>query len=166
MEQKEPSMEEILSSIRRILSHEEEATSQGEEDLKTSVSAPALESVNSQGEEGVMELTEQMRIENETAEEDVVADAQKNDVPDDMILLSEEAVQASTDRLSRLIDSVNQEKKQVPLPSVPASNNLEEIVMTLLRPYLKEWLDSNLPSLVEKVVQKEVEKLARKVKLS
>ena len=164
MEQKEPSMEEILSSIRRILSHEEEATSQGEEDLKTSVSAPALESVNSQGEEGVMELTEQMRIENET--EDVVADAQKNDVPDDMILLSEEAVQASTDRLSRLIDSVNQEKKQVPLPSVPASNNLEEIVMTLLRPYLKEWLDSNLPSLVEKVVQKEVEKLARKVKLS
>ena len=75
MEQKEPSMEEILSSIRRILSHEEEATSQGEEDLKTSVSAPALESVNSQGEEGVMELTEQMRIENETEWSSILAES-------------------------------------------------------------------------------------------
>ena len=167
MEQKEPSMEEILSSIRRILSHEEETSSQSEEDLKTSVSTSALESANSKTEEeGVMELTEQMRVEDESADETAVVDTQKSDIPDDMILLSEEAVQASTDRLSHFVASVNQEKKQIPLPNTPASNSLEEIVMTLLRPYLKEWLDTNLPSLVEKVVQKEVEKLAQKVKLS
>ena len=161
MEQKEPSMEEILSSIRRILSHEEEAASQPEEDLKTSVSTSALESAN----EDVMELTEQMRIGNESSDE-TTADVQKNNVPDDMVLLSEEAVQASTDRLSRFIDSVSQEKKQVPSTNILPTNNLEEIVTSLLRPYLKEWLDANLPTLIEKVVQKEVEKLAQKVKLS
>ena len=59
MEQKEPSMEEILSSIRRILSHEEEATTQTEEDLKTTVSASALESAK----DDVMELTDQLRVE-------------------------------------------------------------------------------------------------------
>lgn len=166
MEQKEPSMEEILSSIRRILSHEEETSSQSEEDLKTSVSTSALESAKVEDiKEDVMELTEQMRVEGESSAKTFDDnDKQKNDVPDDMILLSEEAVQASTDRLSRFVDSVSQ--KQTSFSPVPTSNNLEEIVVTLLRPYLKEWLDANLPSLVEKVVQKEVEKLAQKVKLS
>ena len=162
MEQKEPSMEEILSSIRRILSHEEETTSQSEEDLKTSVSTSALETAK----ENVMELTEQMRVGSNFAVESVPETQEESSLPDDMVLLSEEAVQASTDRLSRLIDSVSQEKKQAPVATVSNSNNLEDIVITLLRPYLKEWLDANLPTLVEKVVQKEVEKLAKKVKLS
>ena len=162
MEQKEPSMEEILSSIRRILSHEEETTSQSEEDLKTSVSTSALETAK----EDVMELTEQMRVGSNFAVESVPETQEESSLPDDMVLLSEEAVQASTDRLSRLIDSVSQEKKQAPVATVSNSNNLEDIVITLLRPYLKDWLDANLPTLVEKVVQKEVEKLAKKVKLS
>ena len=106
-----------------------------------------------------------MRIGNEFSDE-TTADVQKSNVPDDMVLLSEEAVQASTDRLSRFIDSVSQEKKQVPSTNILPTNNLEEIVTSLLRPYLKEWLDANLPTLIEKVVQKEVEKLAQKVKLS
>ncbi|MBP5534889.1 MAG: DUF2497 domain-containing protein [Alphaproteobacteria bacterium] len=162
MEQKEPSMEEILSSIRRILSHEEETTSQSEEDLRTSVSTSALETAK----EDVMELTEQMRVGSNFEVESVPETQEESSLPDDMVLLSEEAVQASTDRLSRLIDSVSQEKKQAPVATVSNSNNLEDIVITLLRPYLKEWLDANLPTLVEKVVQKEVEKLAKKVKLS
>ena len=162
MEQKEPSMEEILSSIRRILSHEEETTSQSEEDLRTSVSTSALETAK----EDVMELTEQMRVGSNFEVESVPETQEESSLPDDMVLLSEEAVQASTDRLSRLIDSVSQEKKQAPVATVSNSNNLEDIVITLLRPYLKEWLDANFPTLVEKVVQKEVEKLAKKVKLS
>ena len=112
MEQKEPSMEEILSSIRRILSHEEETSSQSEEDLKTSVSTSALESAKVEDiKEDVMELTEQMRVESESSAKTFDDnDKQKNDVPDDMILLSEEAVQASTDCLSRFVDSVSQNK--------------------------------------------------------
>ena len=38
---------------------------------------------------------------------------------------------------------------------------LEELTCHLLRPMLKEWLDANLPSLVERLVQEEVHRLAR-----
>ena len=33
---------------------------------------------------------------------------------------------------------------------------LESIVRELLRPLLKEWLDQNLPDIVERVVRKEI----------
>ena len=33
---------------------------------------------------------------------------------------------------------------------------IETIVRETLKPYLKEWLDANLPDIVERVVRKEV----------
>jgi cell pole-organizing protein PopZ len=39
---------------------------------------------------------------------------------------------------------------------------LEDMVMELMRPLLKDWLDQNLPALVEKLVQKEIERIARR----
>jgi len=41
---------------------------------------------------------------------------------------------------------------------------LEEIVKELLRPQLQEWLDQNLPGLVERLVREEIERLARAAK--
>jgi cell pole-organizing protein PopZ len=41
---------------------------------------------------------------------------------------------------------------------------LEEIVKELLRPQLQEWLDQNLPGLVERLVREEIERLARNAK--
>ena len=46
------------------------------------------------------------------------------------------------------------------------NSSLEDLVLSLLRPYLKEWLNENLPTLVERLVQKEVERLVKNVKLS
>ena len=40
---------------------------------------------------------------------------------------------------------------------------IEDMVREMLRPLLKEWLDSNLPHLVERVVQEEVSRLVRDV---
>ena len=39
---------------------------------------------------------------------------------------------------------------------------LEGIVRELLRPMLKQWLDENLPSIVEEKVQAEIERIARR----
>ncbi|MDZ4368981.1 MAG: DUF2497 domain-containing protein [Afipia sp.] len=39
---------------------------------------------------------------------------------------------------------------------------LEEIVSDMLRPMLKEWLDGNLPPLVERLVAEEIERIARR----
>ena len=38
---------------------------------------------------------------------------------------------------------------------------LEDVVRELLRPLLKQWLDENLPGIVQQTVDKEVERIAR-----
>lgn len=42
-----------------------------------------------------------------------------------------------------------------------ADQNLEGIASDLLRPMLQDWLDNNLPSLVERLVREEIERVAR-----
>ncbi len=50
-----------------------------------------------------------------------------------------------------------------PEPDAPAGpgTSLEALVGSLLRPMLKDWLDANLPAIVEAQVRKEVERIAR-----
>jgi hypothetical protein len=38
---------------------------------------------------------------------------------------------------------------------------MEEHVSEMLRPMLQSWLDENLPALVERLVEAEIERLAR-----
>ena len=39
--------------------------------------------------------------------------------------------------------------------------SFDEIAEDLLRPMLQEWLDDNLPTLVERLVREEIERVAR-----
>ena len=39
--------------------------------------------------------------------------------------------------------------------------NLDEMAEEMLRPMLQDWLDSNLPTLVERLVREEIERIAR-----
>jgi cell pole-organizing protein PopZ len=39
---------------------------------------------------------------------------------------------------------------------------IEDIMKEMLRPMLREWLDANLPQVIEKLVQKELDQIARK----
>jgi len=41
-----------------------------------------------------------------------------------------------------------------------AQRTLEDITRELLRPILKDWLDDNLPELVERIVREEIGRLA------
>lgn len=45
--------------------------------------------------------------------------------------------------------------------SMPSSQAMESVARDLLRPMLKEWLDDNLPSLVERLVRAEIERVSR-----
>jgi hypothetical protein len=49
------------------------------------------------------------------------------------------------------------------IPMGEGQRTIEDMVREMLRPLLKEWLDSNLPHLVERVVQEEVSRLVRDV---
>lgn len=45
--------------------------------------------------------------------------------------------------------------------SFVSGNTVEAMVAEMLRPLLKDWLDNNLPGIVQAAVQKEVERIAR-----
>jgi cell pole-organizing protein PopZ len=68
------------------------------------------------------------------------------------------------DRLNQAVQgSVSQPAASDPGPSVgPSGRNLEDIVKELLRPMLKEWLDKNLPTVVERSVEREIVRLTRR----
>jgi cell pole-organizing protein PopZ len=43
----------------------------------------------------------------------------------------------------------------------PSGRTLEDVVRDMLRPMLKSWLDDNLPSMVERLVRAEIERVSR-----
>lgn len=48
--------------------------------------------------------------------------------------------------------------------NVSSKNALEELVIEMLKPELKTWLDKNLPSLVKELVESEIKKLVQNSK--
>ena len=68
------------------------------------------------------------------------------------------------DRLNQAVqESVPAPAAHDPGPSVgPNGRNLEDIVKEMLRPMLKEWLDRNLPPMVERYVEREIVRLTRR----
>jgi uncharacterized protein len=65
-------------------------------------------------------------------------------------LLSREAGVAVSSAIDTLTETV---RKQQP--------SLEDLVRETLRPMLKSWLDENLPGVVERLVQVEIERVIR-----
>ena len=76
-------------------------------------------------------------------------------------MMSPETVSAVTDSLSKLLASnVAVEDEST---GRTGKVTLEEMARDLMKPLIKTWLDQNLPGIIEKAVQKEVEKLSRRV---
>ena len=65
-------------------------------------------------------------------------------------LLSQKTTAAVSSAVNRLTANV---KKQEP--------TLEDLVRDMLRPMLKSWLDENLPTFVERIVEAEFERAVR-----
>ena len=79
------------------------------------------------------------------------ADTAQNEAPS---LLSSDAETAASAAFRALANSL--------ITSSGGSRTLEDIVADMLRPMLKGWLDENLPSLVERLVAEEIERVARR----
>jgi len=81
-------------------------------------------------------------------------------------LASEPVVSAAATSLSSLASTVEIERlAHAPLTATPLGNGartLEDMVIELMRPLLKSWLDQNLPATVDRLVQKEIERISRK----
>jgi cell pole-organizing protein PopZ len=89
----------------------------------------------------------------------------KQPSPETLVEPSAAGVAASAfERLSHAVqDSVPPPVAQDPGPSMGSGGrSLEDIVKEMLRPMLKDWLDKNLPPLVERYVEREIVRLTRR----
>ncbi|MCD6035691.1 MAG: hypothetical protein K0R63_1432 [Rickettsiales bacterium] len=73
---------------------------------------------------------------------------------DDEGLVSEQSVEASADAIRELMAHIPKQG-----PSLRSGSTMEDLVIEAMRPYLKDWLDKNLPPLVKRLVEKEIRRL-------
>jgi hypothetical protein len=69
-------------------------------------------------------------------------------------LMSPQAAYSAQASFQALADSM--------FANLGGERQLQEMAQELLRPMLKQWLDSNLPPLVERLVREEIERVARR----
>lgn len=94
--------------------------------------------------EEVLELTDTVNM------EEAVSQSTAKAAPETILSVeSEVAARHSLSALSSMIVT----------PESGDANTLEGLVQAMLRPMLKEWLDANLPQVVEKMVAKEITRI-------
>lgn len=184
--EQEPSIEEILESIRQIIS--EDGTPP----------APAAADTGTQAAPAAVVDTPSLSLAPETPPPTAApavdlsaatppATAAKLATPDNVIeLIDKITPESSMDKqpeqpamsegASSLISDATASASTAAMAKLLATNivverqtsdrigsvTLEDMAMELMRPLIKTWLDQNLSSIVEKMVQKEIEKLSRR----
>ncbi len=147
----EPSMEDILSSIKRIIA--EDVETGGSARARRRATMPAPLPVEDAAEDDVLELNDPapepapMPMSPPVAAAPVAAPA----APAEKIV-SDQTAEASRARLASL-------SKLVIKPEITGAETLEGLVREMLKPMLREWLDANLPDLVEAMVAKEIARI-------
>ena len=191
--QQEPSMEEILASIRRIISEEvDEEGAAAEEVVEASETEPGISDEpiadhpvveEPEYEEGVLELTDEVQDDGtvvnlktgETIDEDTPRNEEGGPISNteldeeittvtaaevtDERLVSQTPGIESVSSLSALAAAVNDHRRAAD-PSI-GPRTIEDLVKEVMRPMIREWLDDNLPALVERLVAREIERLTR-----
>ncbi len=137
MQSREPSMEDILASIKRVIAEEKE--------LRAAV--PPASPDPGDEENGILELDESMEALQPAPEPLELGPP----------LLDEEAADNSRHKLEEL----SQVAASAPPPAAPA-NPLEDMLREMLRPVLKQWLDENLPRIVDEHVKREISRITGK----
>lgn len=168
----EPSMEEILASIRRIIADDDTPNAAGpkpepvapplravapaadepaasSEDLLEPIAAPPREPNSS----GVATQPKAPRQSPPVLQPLAAADEARCSRAQGLEggLLSNEASAAVDAAFSTLVHTV----------LVQNARTLEDLVREMLRPMLKSWLDDNLPGMVERIVRAEIERVSR-----
>ncbi len=129
---REPSMEDILASIKRVIAEEKEIRA----------AAPPSSPETSGREEDVLELDESMEAVTHRANRSRPAPARRGASP------------------TKAAKSSRRWPPSPPAaPPPPAYNPLEEMIREMLRPILKQWLDEHLPAIVDEHVKREIHRI-------
>ena len=151
----EPSMEEILSSIKRIIAEDSEAALAPPR-ARRAVAAQAVadavpEPTATEDETEVLELTETVAPEIVEATPSVspqpaVAGVAKSTLVSPAIA---EASRSSLAALSALVVK----------PEVTGGDTLEGLVREMIKPMIADWLEAKLPEIVERMVAREISRI-------
>jgi uncharacterized protein len=79
-------------------------------------------------------------------------------------LVSEHAAGAATGAFAKLSQAVQRTPPELAIAD-DSGRTVEQFVEDMMRPMLREWLDENMPPLVERIVQKEIQKIARRAEV-
>jgi uncharacterized protein len=131
---REPSMEDILASIKKVIADEKE--------LRTAV--PPVESTEDEA------LPEDMSPADDVLElDEPLAPSMDLGPP----LVDEQVAGQSRQKLEAL------QTVAATVPAGPTTNPLEDIIREMLRPMLKQWLDEHLPQMVDEHVKREISRI-------
>ncbi len=136
-------MDEILSSIKKIIADDDRTKKSAPKPAaKTDVVLTQVQEAHVD-DETVLELTQTAEIEFEEGD-----------------LLDENKAQS----LARSFSTLQTLAEPGAAPQIVRSGetSLEGLTRELLRPMLKEWLDANLPQLVDSMVEREIARITRK----
>lgn len=150
--QTEPSMEEILASIRRIISEDDAPVARDEAPLELTTPAAEAPAAVAPAPADDDDLLVFDHAEEPPAPQPAPVVARTAPPPVDSII-SEPVVAAAANSFTRLAGSLRVAESQ--------GQTLEGVVRELLRPMLREWLEQNLPALVESKVEAELDRISR-----
>jgi cell pole-organizing protein PopZ len=188
----EPTMEEILASIRRIISEDDAPQAEGGsagEPVAEAAAEPDRPAEPNTADDEVLDLTDRVEQPAEAAPMETVGDldvfpreepafapapepeysppppaAAEPPAPapaaapswtassDDEGLVSRSSAETAAASFASLSQSLMMPQE---------GRSLEDIVREMMKPMLKDWLDQNLPAIVQRTVQEEVERIAR-----
>lgn len=152
----EPSVEEILESIKKVIARDNRAGAAEERRVRESRGLAASEPEDDREEDDeVLDLAASSEFVDELDDEEHVAPA----VPESP-LVTEVARSSMRDSLAAL--AMLAEPGAQPQIVRSGETSLEGLTRELLRPALAEWLDKNLPPLVERLVATEIARIVGK----
>jgi uncharacterized protein len=138
----DPSMEDILGSIRRILSEDEVAI------------PPPPGPVPKAAVPEILDMTEDTLV----ADQAQVPSPVPTNPPaePDRLLIAPAVAAAAAASVGTLLRAVAANRSSAVTRGGPS---IEDVVRAELRPMLKEWLDAHLPGMVERLVRIEIERV-------
>lgn len=185
--QNEPSMEDILASIRRIITEDEKA----QHTRPAAAPRPVPEPVGEEDdEEDILDLTERVESAEEvptveasaasltdaaqqsTEAEEQLSEAKQSNAAAEQAasdsgvaagtregLVSAQTAAAAVAALSEVSRNLGNDNAKSQAGPAMEGQTLDALVRQALTPLLQAWLDENLPALVEDVVREEVQRL-------
>jgi uncharacterized protein len=202
--QREPSMEEILASIRRIIEDSDAPARASEEADLTDVAALRAEAANLQPADGPARDEDAFRVEFESEEDTaeipetfqehaaafeappaIEAEVETDRLPEppnerydaapaapapirqEAAAPAQDWVPATASRSAILSETASRQvaaafdELSVARFAATRTRSFDEMAEEMLRPMLQDWLDNNLPTMVERLVREEIERIAR-----